>query len=342
MARKNPFANLMDDDSQTPGAAEHISDRTLNYTAKGASKSMLGALAEIGVHAEKLLAGQAVVEINPALIDISFVSDRLLEEEGQDYALLRDGIRDRGQDTPILVRPHPKSSGRYMVVFGHRRLRVARELGRNVRAVVKELADIDHVISQGQENSARSNLSFIEKALYARNLIALRLDDGNGNDIVRRALGVDPTTLSTMLGVASLPQDFLEAIGPAKKIGRERWVALRKLLDNPANLQLAIAFSTSDEFTALDSSDDRFLTLLQKVQSSNSRRSKPKSAPRKRAWSPSDQRVAAELVSDDRRFNLAIKASSADARAFGDFLIDRLDELYENFRQEMNATENGA
>ena len=54
-----------------------------------------------------------------------------------------------------------------MIVFGHRRAKVARDLGDAVRAVVKPLADIDHVIAQGQENTARADLSFIEKSLFA-------------------------------------------------------------------------------------------------------------------------------------------------------------------------------
>ena len=67
-----------------------------------------------------------------------------------------------------------------MIVFGHRRARVARDLGINVRAVVKPLADIEHVIAQGQENTARADLSFIEKSLFARKLDHERNDQGNG------------------------------------------------------------------------------------------------------------------------------------------------------------------
>lgn len=341
MARKNPFANLLDTDDAGL-LSEQIPEQMKHYTAKGASKTMLGSLAELGANAEKLLAGQAIVELDPALIDGSFVADRLDERDGEEYVALRDAIRDHGQASAILVRPHPKSAGRYMMVFGHRRLRVAKEIGRPVRAVIKEVAEIDHILVQGQENSARANLSFIEKVLYASNIVALRLDDGNSHELIRRALSVDATTLSTMLGVSTLPRKLIEAIGPAKKIGRERWVALRKLLDNPANLELAMEYSASEEFAGQSNSDERFLALLQKIQSSNSKRTKPKSAPRKRAWSTPDQHVAAELVSDDRRFSLAIKASNADSREFGEFLIGRLDELYRNFREEKNATEDGA
>ena len=67
-----------------------------------------------------------------------------------------------------------------MIVFGHRRAKVARDLGINVRAVVKPLADIEHVIAQGQENTARADLSFIERALFAQKLAKTRYDQGNG------------------------------------------------------------------------------------------------------------------------------------------------------------------
>ena len=67
-----------------------------------------------------------MVELEPSLIDASFVRDRL-EEDPKEFAELLEAIRDRGQDTPILVRPHPQIQGRYMVVFGHRRLEAARQ-----------------------------------------------------------------------------------------------------------------------------------------------------------------------------------------------------------------------
>lgn len=69
----------------------------------------------------------------------------------EQFKELLEAIKERGQDSPVLVRPHPKLDGRYQIVFGLRRVRVARELGRKVRAVVKALDDKTHVIAQGQE-----------------------------------------------------------------------------------------------------------------------------------------------------------------------------------------------
>ena len=81
-----------------------------------------------------------------------------------------DAIRITGQQVPILVRPHPEIEGRYQIAYGHRRARAARELGRPVRAVVRQMSDAELVVAQGQENSARRDLSFIERALYAAKL----------------------------------------------------------------------------------------------------------------------------------------------------------------------------
>ena len=92
-------------------------------------------------NAKKMISGEAIVGLDPNLVDESFVSDRVdrIEEDKEEFALFRDGIEKDGQLQPILVRPHPTKSGRYMIVFGHRRTRAARELGIPVRAVVETL-----------------------------------------------------------------------------------------------------------------------------------------------------------------------------------------------------------
>lgn len=333
MARKNPFASIMD--VPLPEAE----DRSSAYVVKGASRNMLGAMEELALQADRLLEGAAVVELETDLVDGSFVQDRLHEDDSEAYSELTEAIRGRGQDSPILVRPHPSSPGRYMIVFGHRRYRVAKDLGRKVKAVIKDLKDIDHVLAQGQENSARADLSYVERAIYAGNLAGLRLDEDNG--YIRKALSIDATALSSMLSIAGLPKTLLEAIGPARKIGRPRWLSLRKLLDRPANLELAKTVVQEQGFADLPS-DQRFLTLMSKIQSSNTKRARQNSAPQRRSWVQAERQLSAELVSDDRRFNLAIKGAAADSKAFGDFVLDRLDDLYENFREETGKTNNGA
>ena len=138
----------------------------------------------------RLTAGEIVVELDPSEIDASFVADRLSQDDDEFQALVQ-AIRERGQDSPILVRRHPDAETRYQVAFGHRRVRAAQVLGRPVRAVVKQLTNRDLVLAQGQENSARANLSFVERALFARRLEEI----GQDRETIMSALGVDKTVV---------------------------------------------------------------------------------------------------------------------------------------------------
>lgn len=326
MARKNPFASVM---TEAPsGAREPLPE----FRMSGASKSILSSIDELAAQADKLRAGQTVVELEPELIDGSFVSDRLEEDENE-YNELLEAIRDRGQDTPILVRPHPSLGGRYMVVYGHRRLRVAKALGRKVFAVVKEMRDEDHVVAQGQENSARANLSFIERAVFAHTLSQLHYD--NDNAVVMRALSTDRATLSKMLSVAAIPRDILDAIGAAKTIGRDRWYELKTLLEKPAHLDAATRLVGENGFSE-GSAEERFNRLVEHLKRSGraAKVATPKSVQK---WAPEDKRIAASMSSDGRNFTLALK--SKDALDFGKFLSDNLADFYAAFRSKRESSQ---
>ena len=142
--RKNLLANVTSPD---PPAVE-VSARS-DYARRGASRSMMMSIDEMAENAKKVIAGETIVSLDPHLVDPSFVRDRI-DEEDADFAVFRQGISERGQLQPILVRPHPDLPGRFMIVFGHRRARAARELGLPVRAVVKEIEEINHIIAQGR------------------------------------------------------------------------------------------------------------------------------------------------------------------------------------------------
>ncbi|MBX9457962.1 MAG: plasmid partitioning protein RepB [Rhizobium sp.] len=322
MARKNPFANLMDEKPADNGVA-------LDYTIKGASRSIISSIDELAERADRLLEGETMVELEPDLIDASFIRDRL-EEDPQEFADLLAAIRERGQDTPILVRPHPEKSGRYMAVFGHRRLEAARQLGRKVRAVVKSMDDRAHVVAQGQENSARANLSFIEKAIFARRLAELDYDGDNAT--VMAALALDKSTLSKMLSVASLPAPILDVTRGAKSIGRDRWYEFKKLLERPANLEKVLEFIGRTDFGGL-SGDAGFHVLLDCLT-----RKKPVGyarPPKRQSWIAPDRSVAAEATSNGKTYSLSLK--SKDAVGFGDYLSANLGRLYEDFTKKRGS-----
>lgn len=334
MARKNPFANLL-------GHEEPVSDtRALDYATKGATRSLLSSIDEMAAQADKLLEGETIVELDPTTIDDSFAKDRFdLDDDDykEEFQRVLEAVRERGQDSPVLVRPHPKQAGRYMLVFGHLRRRAAVELGRKVRAVIKQMTDRDHVIAQGQENNGRANTSFIEKAVFAAEIANRHFDDDNST--VMAALGADKSTLSKMLAVAGLPAPLLKAIGRAKRIGRDRWYDLKLLLDKPSNLEEALSFVASPSIAGLPS-DARFDGLVSHLKTKKAS-ARPKASPARASWAPADGRLAAEATTDGRKFTLALKARGPDARAFGDYLTEHLDRFYEEFRQRSDQQTNG-
>lgn len=320
MARKNPFMNVMTEEA--PDNSEAI----LEYTNKGASKSLIHSLDELAAQADRLLEGEAVVELDTSIVDASFLKDRL-EDDEQDFDELLTAIRDRGQDTPILVRPHPNSTGRYMVVFGHRRLRAAKVLERKVRAVVKDLKDRDHVVAQGQENTARANLSFIEKAMFAAEISRQQYD--GDNSIILSALSIDRATLSKMLSVSTMPREILEAVGAAKGIGRDRWYELKNLLERPSNLEQARAYVQSSDFTG-KIGDERFNSLLAFMKTAGKQRRIKEVQAQK--WASDDKAVQADIKTDGKTYTFALRAKNA--AGFGEYITENLADLYRAYRNQ--------
>jgi ParB family chromosome partitioning protein len=296
---------------------------------------MMISIDEMAENAKKMIAGEAIVDLDVDVLDQSFVTDRI-EGEDEDFALLREAIREHGQSTPILVRPHPQIPGRYMIVFGHRRARVAKELGIPVRSVIKNLEDIAHIIAQGQENTARANLSFIEKALFAKKL----LDMGQSKDTIKSALTIDDTLMSRMLSVAeTVPAAVIEAIGAARTVGRDRWEELKKQVKRPANADLVLEIVSAEDFQAKDAAD-RFNYLLAQLKAA---RKSPRKAARKEtepaSWVPEDKAVVASFRSTGNNFSLSLK--SKNASEFGRFISSNLDSLYRAFNEAKFSNETG-
>lgn len=318
MARKNLLDGLAD--VPTTSASS-------NYPMRGAGKSLVRSLDELAAQADKFLEGEAVVELDPDHIVGSFVKDRLSDDD-EEFVALVEAIRVRGQDSPVLVRPHPKIDGRYQVVFGHRRVKAARQLGRKVRAVVKSLDDRSHVIAQGQENSARANLSFIERAMFARGLEDLGYD----REIISTALAANAASVSKMMSVTErIPAATINAIGSAPGVGRERWLELSLLVGKAASAKIMTDTLSSEAFSALPS-DERFTALYKALNKTSRPAKKVEAASSRTKWQARDRSIQAEIKNTGKAFSLSIKAKNAGR--FGEYLSHKLDALYEQFVAE--------
>lgn len=250
MSRKN-LLNLIQVDADMP-VKTTASDNKLVGQVASTMREEKARQARADDIERRLAEGQAVIDLDTALIEPSFVRDRM---PGDINGLLAS-IREQGQQVPILVRPHPEKSGRYQVAFGHRRLRAIQELGLQVKAVIRTLTDEELVIAQGQENNEREDLSYIEKSRFAQ-----RLKERFPREVITSAMSVDKAELSRMLSIIdSLPSGLIDAIGPASGIGRRSWQELADLVQKDANHD-PVALALSEEMQAM-SSQDRFKALI--------------------------------------------------------------------------------
>lgn len=250
MSRKN-LLNLIQVDADMP-VKTTASDNKLVGQVASTMREEKARQARADDIERRLAEGQAVIDLDTALIEPSFVRDRM---PGDINGLLAS-IREQGQQVPILVRPHPEKSGRYQVAFGHRRLRAIQELRLQVKAVIRTLTDEELVIAQGQENNEREDLSYIEKSRFAQ-----RLKERFPREVITSAMSVDKAELSRMLAIIdSLPSDLIDAIGPASGVGRRSWQELAELVQKDSNHD-PVALAQSEAMQAM-SSQDRFKALV--------------------------------------------------------------------------------
>ncbi|SFV09448.1 chromosome partitioning protein, ParB family [Methylobacterium sp. 174MFSha1.1] len=296
--------------------------------AVGAMGRSLGRIASAAAEARAMVAsGDRVVELDPSLIDGSFVQDRLTGDPAE-HAAFVELIRERGQQVPILVRPHPTTEGRYQVAYGHRRLRAAVELGRPVRAVVKALTDEDLVVAQGQENSARADLSYIERALFA---IALE-DRGFDRATIMAALAVEKTQLSRLIGIGrAVPAQVVAAVGPAPKAGRPRWTALVEALARDGAGEVVTCLIAAPDFSEL-SSDDRFARLLAGLTAPP-----PRPAPAPAIWTNLGGRPVVRVERGRQGTQLTVDDTLEPD--FAAYLIQNLPQLYASFTESKTRDE---
>ena len=262
------------------------------------------------------------LEIAPELVDPSPFPDRLPDDDQTEFERFRVSMEEDGQKVPVQVRRHPSLEGRYQLVYGHRRLRAARELNRPLKAFVVEASDHDLLLAQGLENSARQDLSWIEKASFADRMERAGI---KARDI-RTALQVDDAELARFRSVLSSLGDEIPAlIGRAPKIGRPRWTALAaQVAKTPDGIQQLVKILAA----AKDgSSNDRFAVCLKALTEPREPRPSP-ALPLERDDGTSFGRV---LFSPKA---IQIEIAEEEAKDFQSFFEAKLPELVNQFRQQ--------
>lgn len=146
-----------------------------------------------------------VLTLDPEMIYADPENVRRAIDQGEIDALA-ETISARGQLQPIIV-ASAGDDGRYMIQFGERRWRACHQLGREVRAIVREVSDPAQVrIDQFIENDQREQLSVRDMIAFVAGQVAA----GTSIADLARATGRDRARLSRLHGLASAP-DFIAA-----------------------------------------------------------------------------------------------------------------------------------
>ncbi len=326
MSRKAELRGLL---SVTPDAPRGAGERA--RVPSGAVRAMgltLDRLQDDAAQARALQAqidsGRAVLEVDPGLVDGSFVADRLNPEDDAGFDELVRSIAESGQQVPALLRPSPDAAGRFQVAYGHRRLRAVRRLGLALRAVVQPLDDAALVIAQGQENLGRRDLSFIERALFAARLAERGFDRATLN----AALSVHSAEMTRYLAVTrAVPLPILRAIGPAPRAGRTRWMELARAMGRPETAA-AVTVAASRPDLVNRATDERFTRVL---DAASGRAVLPAAS----WWHDEQGRPLVRIEHTAAGLRLTVDAHLAPG--FGQHVVDHLSELHHAFTRRPKA-----
>jgi len=306
----------------------HAAPAKKEWGINRASGSALGKLSEAFAVENELKAvrnqletGHTIIDLDSQVLEGSFIQDRM---ESSDDAIteLAEQIREKGQLVPILVRPHPNVPNRYQIAYGHRRVKAAERLGIKVRAIVRNMTDEELIIAQGQENNARLDLTFIEKARF----VAALENRGFNRKIIRDALSVNEGDLSSLIAVGSrIPLDIIEAIGPAPGIGRPRWRTFMDLLQDATCVKRCRHILAENDVRNL-SSDARFRILVDRLQK--------KEQPKTQLWQDPHGRRLVSIVFSETKCTLHVDQRLEPE--FASFLSSKLTDIYREFEAQKN------
>jgi ParB family chromosome partitioning protein len=281
--------------------------------------------------ADKLLKeGEQIVELDPDVILPSTIHDRYDSAyDAEAISEIMESMRERGQIVPGLVRPSAVRLGAFQIVYGRRRLAAAKRLGIKFRAAVRELSDEQAVIFQGEENTSREDLSYIEKCSFA----LAQQEAGFRRETICASLSTGKSHVSEMIKIgSSVHREILHAIGKAPGIGRGRWEDFARRYAIKGSSAAAYDFIRKSKFVEA-SSDDRFNLLLALLPEQPSEATKSPASKRSvaKSWAAADKSVSVSLKDNGKTATIALGAT--DGPRFAAFITEKLDDLYEAFRK---------
>jgi ParB family transcriptional regulator, chromosome partitioning protein len=141
-------------------------------------------------------------------------------------------VEKHGQVVPVLgrcIRDDPDYD--VELIFGARRLFVARHLNKPLLVRVKQISDHEALLAMEVENRLRMDISAYERGLsYAR---WMRAGLFKSQEDVARALHISPATVSRLLRISRLPSVVLNAFRSPLDIAEDWGLQLADAWDDP-------------------------------------------------------------------------------------------------------------
>jgi len=263
--------------------------------------------------------GDRIVDLDVNDIAPSAIQDRFDGSyEEATIAEIVESMRERGQIVPGLVRPMDDGTHHYQIVFGRRRLHAAKQLGLPFRAIIKELNDEQAIVYQGEENTNRENLTFVEKCLFAHE----QETAGFRRDVICASLATSKSHLSEMLRITTtVPKSVLFLIGRAPDTGRRRWLEFCDLWNARPDATQKIKVALADVKT------DRFQAALDALKKPDAKQTSPDGFDRR------EIRANGELLATIAKSKAGSRLSfqKSVSQDFVDYLAERMPELHAQF-----------
>jgi ParB family chromosome partitioning protein len=328
---KSMFANVLgqlgNDISQPIGHSKSSSPHLLKVAAG------VRHIQERSDLADRLLKdAEHIVELDPATIEPSSIVDRY--DPAYDEIAIREiaqSMRERGQIVPGLVRPIQGKDGSFQIVYGRRRLAAANQLGIKFKAAIRELTDEQAVIIQGEENTAREDLSFIEKCSFA----LAQEQAGFKRDVICSSLSTNKSHVSEMIKIASaIPRDTLLSIGAAPEIGRPRWIEFVEAWEHANNPKALADDVVSHRSFAELSSRDRFAAVMKALSLKGAGTANEPKRAELRSKGITLARVSYAPSGVKLNFMKNVPTE------FVDYLLARIENLHEDYLSQTSRAEN--
>lgn len=182
---------------------------------------------------------KAVVTVNPFRCRMWSLHDRLEEYVTEETCKAEiESFQKHGQLVPVLGRPvRGDDQFDLELVYGARRLFVAKHLNQPLRVEVRELTDLEAIVAMEVENRHRKDVSPYERGLsYAR---LLRSNHFQSQDELAHVLRVSASQVSRLLKLVRLPAVIVAAFGDPLQICEGWGMDLVDAWDGPHRALLA-------------------------------------------------------------------------------------------------------